>query len=88
MLSTPCACLTKRSLIKVSKCNMPLNRSEINNKKEKILTTESYTFVPRARNCSKHPDKSESTYFAATCNIDLFNMHWDASKQVKSSQKV
>lgn len=44
--------------------------------------------VPRERNCDKQPDISDSRCFAATCKIDLFNKHWDASKQVKSSQYV
>lgn len=46
------------------------------------------TLIPRARYCCGHLDMPESRYFAATCNIFLFNMHWDTSRQVKSSQNI
>jgi hypothetical protein len=47
-----------------------------------------YTLVPRARNCDKQPDISNSRYFTAHCKIPLFSKHWDTSKQVKSSQNA
>ena len=46
------------------------------------------TLDPRERNCNKQPDISVSIYFTATCKIALFNVHWDTSKQVKSSQNA